>query len=66
MNSLPKASKVKRLGKLTKGVLFYQENARAYKSVVAKATVHDCSFTLLATPLIHRIQLRQTIFCFRK
>ena len=33
-----------RLGKLTKGVLFHQDNAPAHKSMVAMAAVCDCGF----------------------
>ena len=38
-------------GKLTKGVLFHQDNAPAHKSVVAMAAVRDCGFELVDRPL---------------
>ena len=37
-------------GKLTKGVLFHQDNAPAHKSVVAMAAGHDCGFELIEHP----------------
>ena len=37
-------------GKLTKGVLFHQDNAPAHKSVVAMAAVHDRGFELVDCP----------------
>ena len=37
-------------GKLTKGILFHQDNAPAYKSVVAMAAVRDCDFKLIDHP----------------
>ena len=40
----------KQPGKLTKGVLFHQDNAPALKSVVAMAAVHDCGFELVDHP----------------
>ena len=40
----------KRPGKLTKGVLFHQDNAPAHKSVVAMAAVRDCGFELVDHP----------------
>ena len=33
-----------------KGVLFHQDNAPAYNSVVAMAAVHDCGFELVDQP----------------
>ena len=33
-----------------KGVLFYQDNAHAHKSVVAMAAVRDCGFELVDHP----------------
>ena len=39
------------LRKLTKGVLFHEDNAPAHKSVVAKAAVRDCDFELVDHPL---------------
>ena len=50
LKQLRKAIKVKRLGNLTKGVLFHQDKASAHKSVVTMAAVHDCVFTLLDHP----------------
>ena len=47
---LRKAVKTKRPGKLTKGVLFHQDNASAHKSVGAMAAVHDLSTTLSTAP----------------
>ena len=44
LRELRKAIKSKRPGKLTKGVLFHQDNAPAHKSVVAMAAVRDCVF----------------------
>ena len=38
------------LQKLTKGVLFHQDNAPAHNSVVAMAAVHDCGFALVDHP----------------
>ncbi|XP_076029120.1 histone-lysine N-methyltransferase SETMAR-like [Oratosquilla oratoria] len=49
---LRKAIKSKRAGKLTKGVLFHQDNAPAHMSVVAVALVHDCGFELVDHPPI--------------
>ena len=43
-------SHFKRSGKLTKGVLFHQDNAPACKSVTAMATVRDCGFDLVDHP----------------
>ena len=40
LRQLQKAIKSKRPGKLTKGVLFFQDNAPARKSVIAMFTVH--------------------------
>ena len=50
LKQLQKAFKAKRLGKLTKGVLFHQGNARVQKSDVAMAAVHECGFTFLDHP----------------
>ena len=38
---------VKWPGKLTKGVLYHQNNVPAHKSVVPMAAVHDCGFELV-------------------
>ena len=41
----------KRPGKLTKGVLFHQDNAPAHKSVVAiLGVVRDCGFEMVDHP----------------
>ncbi|GLD62679.1 histone-lysine N-methyltransferase SETMAR-like protein [Lates japonicus] len=50
LRQLRKAIKSKRPGKLTKGVLFHQDNAAAHKSVVAMAAVRDCGFELVNDP----------------
>ena len=50
LKQLRKEIKAKRPGKLTKGVLFHQDNALAHKSVIAMASLHDCFFKLLDHP----------------
>ena len=50
LRQLREAVKKKRPGKLTKGVLFHQDNAPVHKSVVAMATLHDCGFELIQHP----------------
>ena len=40
-------NKIKRCGKLTKGVLFHHSNAPVHKSVIAMAAIHDCGFKLI-------------------
>uniref|UniRef100_A0A673BIC6 Histone-lysine N-methyltransferase SETMAR n=1 Tax=Sphaeramia orbicularis TaxID=375764 RepID=A0A673BIC6_9TELE len=47
---LRKAIKSKRPGKLSKGVLFHQDNAPAHKLTVAMAAVKDCGFELVDHP----------------
>ena len=42
--------KLKRHGKLTKGVLFHRDNAPVHKSVIAMAAIHDCGFKLIEHP----------------
>lgn len=42
--------KEKRHGKLTKGILFHQDNAPAHTSNIAMATIHDCGFELMSHP----------------
>ena len=42
--------KIKRRGKLTKGVLFHQDNAPVHKSVIAMAAIHDYGFKLVEHP----------------
>ena len=34
-------------GKLSKGVLFHQDNAPVHKSVIAMAAINDCGFKLI-------------------
>jgi len=43
--------KLKRRGKLTKGVVFHQDNAPAHTSAVAMAAIHGCGFEILSHPL---------------
>lgn len=50
LRQLREAIKKKRPGKLTKGVLYHQDNAPPHKSVVAMATVRDCGFELVPHP----------------
>lgn len=42
--------KAKRRGKLSRGVLFHQDNAPSHKSAVAMAAIHYCGFELLQHP----------------
>ena len=42
--------KIKRRGKLTKGVLFHQDNAPVHKFVIAMAAIHDRGFKLVEHP----------------
>ena len=42
--------KIKRRGKLTKGVLFHQDIAPVHKPVIAMAAIHDCGFKLIEHP----------------
>uniref|UniRef100_A0A3Q1EWS6 Tc1-like transposase DDE domain-containing protein n=1 Tax=Acanthochromis polyacanthus TaxID=80966 RepID=A0A3Q1EWS6_9TELE len=42
--------KEKRRGMLRRGVLFHQDNAPVYKSVVAMAAIHECGFKLMQHP----------------
>ena len=42
--------KIKRSGKLTKGVLFHQDNASVHMSVIAMAAIHDCGFKMIKHP----------------
>ncbi|KAL7381385.1 hypothetical protein ABVT39_004991 [Epinephelus coioides] len=46
----PKGIKTKWPGKLTRRVLFNQDNVPAHMSVVAMAAVHDCGFELVDHP----------------
>ena len=50
LKRLREAIKEKRPGKLTRGILFHQDNAPAHTSVVAMATIHDCRFELVPHP----------------
>ena len=50
LRELRQAIKSKQPGKLTKGVLLHQDNAPAYKSLVAMPAVHDCGFELIDHP----------------
>ena len=45
-----------------KGLLFYQDNTPAHKSVVAMAAVHDCDLALIDHPP-HSPDLAPSIFC---
>ena len=47
LRELRQEIKLKRPGKLTKGVLLHQDNASAHKSLVAMSAVHDCGFKLI-------------------
>ena len=47
LRELRQAIKSKQRGKLTKVVLFHQDNAPAHKSLVATSTVRDCGFELI-------------------
>ena len=40
----------KRPGKMTRGVLFHQDNGAAHKSTIAMATIRDCGYELLEHP----------------
>ena len=51
LRQLREKIKTKRRGKLTKGVLFHQDNAPVHKSVIAMAAIHDCGFKLIEHPL---------------
>ena len=42
--------KVKRRGKLTKGVLLHQDSASVHKLVIAMAVIYDCGFKLIEHP----------------
>ena len=42
--------KIKRRGKVNKGVLFRQDNAPVHKAVIAMAAIHDCGFKLIEHP----------------
>ena len=50
LKRLREAIQEKRPGKLTRGILFHQDNAQAHTSVVAMATIHDCGFELVPYP----------------
>ena len=42
--------KTKRRGKLSKGLLFHQDNAPAHRSVITMAAINDCDFELIQHP----------------
>ena len=44
LTQLQEKINIKRCAKLTKGVLFHQDNAPVHKSVIAMAAIHDCGF----------------------
>ena len=50
LTQLREKIKIKRRGKLTKGVLFHQDNAPVHKSVITMAAIHDCGFKLIEHP----------------
>jgi histone-lysine N-methyltransferase SETMAR len=50
LTRLRDALKVKRRGKLSRGVLFHQDNASSHTSSVAMATIQECGFELLPHP----------------
>ena len=50
LTQLREIIKIKRHGKLTKGVLFHQDNTPVHKSVIATAAIHDCGFKLIEHP----------------
>ena len=47
LKRLREVIKGKRPGKLTREIIFLQDNAPALTSVVAMATIHDCGFELV-------------------
>lgn len=50
LQKLRQAIKEKRRGKLSRGILFHQDNAPAHTSHVAMATIHECGYELLPHP----------------
>ena len=50
LKRLREAIKEKRPGKLTRGILFHQDNAPAHTSMAAMATIHDCRFEFVPHP----------------
>lgn len=50
LHKLRDAIKEKRRGKLSKKIIFHQDNAPAHTSNVAMAAIHDCGFELLSHP----------------
>ena len=50
LHQLKEKNKILRRGKLTRGVLFHQDNAPAHKSTVAKAAFNEWSFEILEHP----------------
>ena len=65
LTQLREKIKIKRRGKLTKGVLFHQDNAPVHKSVIAMAAIHDCGFKLIEHPPYYLIWLHQTFIYFQ-
>ena len=50
LQQLKEQIKLKRRGKLSKGVIFHQDNAPAHTSAVAMAAIHGCGFEILSHP----------------
>ena len=50
LRQLRETIKLKRRGKLSKGVLFHQDNAPVHKSAIAMAAINDCGFELVEHP----------------
>ena len=50
LTQLREKIEIKRRGKLTKGVLFHQDNAPVHKSGIVMAAIHDCGFKLIENP----------------
>ena len=50
IRKLRSATKEKRRGKLSHGVLLHQDDAPAHNSAVAMATIRECGFELLSQP----------------
>ncbi|CAI9733412.1 Hypothetical predicted protein [Octopus vulgaris] len=50
LRQLKRALKIKRPGKLAKGVLFHQDDAPVHKSLVSMAVVRDCGFEVVDHP----------------
>jgi histone-lysine N-methyltransferase SETMAR len=50
LRQLKEKIKILRRGKLTRGVLFHQDNAPSHKSTVAMAAINECGFEILEHP----------------